>query len=129
MKKQYIVFLFIFFIFTFFIIANAQINTPRPSPKSTLTQVVGVTDVSVTYSRPGVKGRIIFGDLVPFGKVWRTGANESTTLKFGDAVALDGHKVPAGEYALFTIPGEKEWTIIISKNIGWGNNEYNEKEI
>ena len=72
-------------------------------------------DVSVSYSRPGIKGRKIFGDLVPFGEVWRTGANDPTTITFSDPVKLEGHDVPAGTYSLYTIPGKNEWIIIINK--------------
>ena len=95
----------------------AQVKTPQLSPFSTITQVVGVTDVTIEYSRPGIKGRQIFGGLEPFGKVWRTGANESTKLKFSTDVILEGHKVPAGEYSLYTIPREREWKIIINKKL------------
>ncbi|MBM2846615.1 MAG: hypothetical protein HW407_1927 [Bacteroidetes bacterium] len=93
----------------------SQLETPQPSPKGKIEQRVGVMDVSVNYSRPGIKGRKIFGDLVPFDQVWRTGANDPTTISFSDAVKLEGHEVPAGTYSLYTIPGEKEWTIIINK--------------
>jgi hypothetical protein len=77
-------------------------------------------DVSVSYSRPGVKGRKIFGGLVPYGQVWRTGANDPTTVSFSDAVKVEGHDVPAGTYSLYTVPGEKEWTIIINKKTKGG---------
>jgi tetratricopeptide (TPR) repeat protein len=105
-----------------------ELNTPAPSPKGTVTQIVGLTEVSISYSRPGVKGRVIFGDLEPYGELWRTGANKSTTIKFADDVQLGGKAVPAGEYALFTIPQKDEWTIIISKSIGWGTAEYKEEQ-
>jgi hypothetical protein len=95
--------------------ANAQLETPRPSPKGKIEQKVGVMDVSVVYSRPGIKGRKVFGDLVPYGQVWRTGANEPTTISFSDSVKLEGNWVPAGTYSLYTIPGEKEWTTIINR--------------
>jgi hypothetical protein len=109
--------------------AEAQeLQTPAPSPLGTVTQIVGLTEVSISYSRPGVKDREIFGDLVPFGELWRSGANKSTTIEFSDDVKLEGQKVPAGEYALFTIPGKKEWTIIISKNIGSGTSKYNKED-
>jgi hypothetical protein len=107
--------------------AEAQLETPRPSPKGTVTQKVGVMDVSVTYSRPGIKGRKIFGGLVPYGEVWRTGANEATTISFSDEVALEGHKISAGEYTLYTIPGKDVWTIIINTKPSWGT-QYDEKE-
>ncbi len=105
-----------------------KLQTPAPSPRATLTQDVGVMEVSVSYSRPGVKGREIFGGLVPYGELWRTGANASTTLKFTDDVTLNGNPVPAGEYALFTIPETNEWEIIISRNIGWGTNDYKKED-
>ena len=105
-----------------------DLKTPQPSPKSTVTQAVGVMDVAVTYSRPGVKGREIFGGLLPFGELWRTGANASTTIKFTDNVSLNGKAVPAGEYALFTIPGKDSWEIIISKNIGSGSSDYKQED-
>lgn len=97
--------------------AFAQIETPRPSPKGKVEQKVGVMDVSITYSRPGIKGRKIFGGLVPYGEVWRTGANEPTTISVSDPVKLEGHDVPAGTYSLYTIPEVDEWTIIINKTL------------
>ena len=107
--------------------AFCQLETPQPSPKGKVEQKVGVMDVSVSYSRPGIKGRKIFGDLVPYGQVWRTGANEPTTISFSDAVKLEGLDVPAGTYSLYTIPGEKEWTIIINKKTK-GDAQRDEKE-
>ncbi|WP_018479712.1 DUF2911 domain-containing protein [Pontibacter roseus] len=99
------------------------IAMPAASPMSTVTQKVGLADVTVTYSRPSVKGRSIFGgDVVPYGKVWRTGANNSTTIKFSDDVTIQGKKVPAGEYALLTIPAQNEWTIILYKDTKLGGN-------
>jgi hypothetical protein len=98
-----------------FFIADAQIKTPAPSPPQTITQDFGLASIELSYSRPGVKGRKIFGDLVPFGKVWRTGANSATTITFGDDVTIGGTKIPAGKYGLLTIPDKKSWIIIISK--------------
>lgn len=92
-----------------------QLTTPQASPTQTLKQNFGLSSVELSYSRPGMKGRKIFGDLVPYGKVWRTGANGATTLTFGDEVTIGGTKIPAGKYGLLSIPGEKEWTVIISK--------------
>ena len=109
--------------------AKAQLETPRPSPKGTVTQKVGIMDVSITYSRPGIKGRRIFGGLVPYGEVWRTGANEATTISFSDEVTLEGYKIPGGEYSLFTIPGKDEWTIIINKKISWGTRYDKEEDV
>jgi hypothetical protein len=112
--------------------AQAQIAMPAASPTSTVTQKVGLTDVSVTYSRPSVKGRNIFGgDVVPYDKMWRTGANAATIIKFSDEVTISGSKVPAGEYALYTIPGKSEWTIILNKNTklwGDGGKDYKQEE-
>ena len=103
------------------LVASAQIRTPAASPSATLTQQVGLTDVKITYSRPSTKGRVIFGGLVPYGEIWRTGANASTKISFSDAVTIEGNKVPAGEYALYTIPEKEQWTIILHKNTGyWG---------
>jgi hypothetical protein len=109
-------------------VSQAQINTPQPSPSATITQKVGLTDVTVNYSRPGVKGRKIFGDLVPYGKLWRTGANAATKLTFSDEVSLEGKPVPAGDYSLFTIPGATEWTVIVNKNAKASANDYKQEE-
>jgi hypothetical protein len=95
---------------------NAQsIKTPAPSPPQTITQDFGISSIELSYSRPGIKGRKVFGDLVPFGKVWRTGANGATTITFGDDVTIGNSKVAAGKYGLLTIPDKDNWTIIISK--------------
>lgn len=102
--------------------AKAQITTPQPSPKSTVMQRVGLTDVTITYSRPSAKGRAVFGTLVPFGKRWRTGANATTMIKFSDDVTVEGKKVPAGEYGLYTIPNKAEWTVVLNKNTKQGAN-------
>lgn len=91
----------------------AQIKTPAPSPYSEVKQVVGITEFTIKYSRPSVKDREIFGGLVPYGEVWRTGANATTKIAFDTEVDFGGQKVPAGEYVLFTIPGESEWTVIL----------------
>lgn len=107
----------------------AQIELPAPSPTATLSQKVGLTEVSITYSRPSIKGRTVFGDLVPYGKLWRTGANTATKLTFSDDVKIGGKDLPAGSYALFTIPGENEWTIIFNKNFNQGGTgNYKEAE-
>ena len=94
-----------------------QLRTPAPSPAATVKQSFALSSVEVNFSRPAVRGRAIFGDLVPYGKVWRTGANEATTITFGEDVTVGGKKVPAGKYGLLTIPGQNEWTIIISKQL------------
>jgi len=100
--------------------AQAQIATPQPSPKSTVMQRVGLTDITIVYSRPGVKGRQIFGTVVPFGKRWRTGANATTSIKFSDDVTIEGKKVPAGEYGLYTIPNKTEWLVVLNKSLKQG---------
>ena len=92
-----------------------QLKTPQPSSTQTLKQEFGLGSIELSYSRPNMKGRKIFGDLVPFDKVWRTGANNATTLTFTDEVTIGGTKVPAGKYGLLTIPSANEWTVIISK--------------
>ena len=109
--------------------AVAQLRLPRPSPKSTVAQTIGLTDMTIVYSRPGVKGRPIWGTLVPYGKVWRTGANEATTIAFSDDVEINGQKLPAGTYSLHTIPGPDQWTLIFNKVANqWGSFTYDEKQ-
>jgi hypothetical protein len=93
-------------------ITKLKITTPQPSPKATVEQRVGLTDVSVEYSRPGVKGRAIFGDLVPFGKTWRTGANSNTKVTFSSDVSIDGQTLNAGSYGLYTVPNENSWEVM-----------------
>lgn len=92
-----------------------QLKTPQPSTTQTVKQDFGLGSIELSYSRPNMKGRKIFGDLVPFDKVWRTGANGATTLTFTDEVTIGGTKIPAGKYGLLTIPSATEWTVIISK--------------
>lgn len=107
----------------------SQITLPALSPEGFVRQKVGYTTVEVNYCRPSMRGRLIFGEVVPFGEVWRTGANASTKISFSEEVTLEGHKVPAGKYALYTIPGEKEWTVILSKNTRlWGAYGYSEAD-
>jgi len=91
---------------------EAQINTPAPSPSSTLMQTVGLTDVTVEYSRPSMRGRAIFGDLVPFDQLWRTGANARTKVTFSNDVVVDGQTLKAGSYALYSKPGASSWEIM-----------------
>lgn len=96
--------------------SQQTLKVPAPSPATTIKQDFGISSVELSYSRPGVKGRKIFGDVVPYDKIWRTGANAPTTITFGDDVTINGTKVPAGKYGLLTIPGQQEWTVIISKS-------------
>ncbi|MFC0516676.1 DUF2911 domain-containing protein [Mucilaginibacter angelicae] len=103
--------------------------TPQPSSTQSIVQDFGLGKINLTYSRPDVKGRKIFGGMEPYGTVWRTGANSATVIKFTDEVSMEGNKVPAGEYGLFSIPGEKEWTIILSKQPKqWGAYMYKEAD-
>lgn len=105
-------------------VTEAQVKTPQPSPKSTLTQVVGLTTVEIVYSRPSAKGRDVFNNLVPFGKLWRTGANENTTISFSDDVVIDGKTLPKGKYALYTTPKADNWEFVFyTLTDNWGNPE------
>ncbi|MDN3677015.1 DUF2911 domain-containing protein [Flavobacterium paronense] len=105
-------------------VLNAQVKSPQPSPHATLTQVVGLTDVTLDYSRPSAKGRIIFGDLVPFGKLWRTGANANTTVTFSDDVVINGTTLKKGKYALYTTPKADMWEVILYTDTdNWGTPE------
>jgi len=107
---------------------SAQIKSPQPSPTATITQKVGVSNISVEYSRPGAKEREIFGELVGYGKMWRTGANKATKITFNENCVFGGAKIKEGSYSLFTIPGDKEWTVVLNKNTElWGVGEYDEK--
>lgn len=109
--------------------AFAQLELPRSSPKAMVMQQVGLTDVTIAYNSPGVKGRKVWGDLVPYGQVWRTGANEATTITFSTEVKIAGKSIAAGTYGLFTIPGEKEWTVIVNKGAKqWGAYEYKQDD-
>ena len=117
MKKTAILFL----AFCASISMNAQIVTPQPSPSAKVTQVVGLTDVSLDYSRPAMRGRTIFGDLVPFNKLWRTGANKNSIITFSTDVKVGGKDLKAGSYAIFTTPGESVWEInFYSDTENWG---------
>jgi len=109
--------------------AFAQVRTPRPSPNASLTQTVGLTDITIKYSRPGKKGRTILGGLVPYDQVWRTGANEATTISFSDDVTINGQKLAKGTYAFFTIPGRDMWTLVFNKQgEQWGAFNYDKAQ-
>ena len=132
--------------------AQSNVRTPRPSQKASVMQTIGVTDVTITYHRPGVKGRKIWGDapagsvggavtlddartrpkdavIVPYGHLWRAGANEATLFKITDDVLVNGQPLAAGSYSLHAIPGQTEWTIIFNKDDGqWGSFRYDEKK-
>jgi len=109
--------------------AFAQVRTPRVSPNASLTQSVGLTDITIKYSRPGVKGRTIWGALVPYDQVWRTGANEATTITFSDDVTVEGQKLAKGTYALFTVPGRTSWAVVFNKQgEQWGAFNYDQAQ-
>ncbi|MCG1036404.1 DUF2911 domain-containing protein [Polaribacter sargassicola] len=114
------------FLLSLFVVAISFSTTaqkkPKASPFSKIVQTVGITDVTVEFSRPGMKGRTIFGDLVPFGKVWRTGANENTKITFSKDVTFSGKTLKAGTYALYTTPNKDSWDFIFySDATNWGN--------
>ena len=96
--------------------AAAQLALPRVSPPASVTQTIGTTKITVDYHRPGVKGRTIWGGLVPYDKTWRMGANEATTISFSDPVKVEGTEVPAGKYSFFAIPGKGRWTLVLNKD-------------
>jgi hypothetical protein len=106
-------------------VANGQVQTPQPSPAASVSTVVGLTDVKIDYSRPSAKGRKIFGEgavLLPYGAIWRTGANTGTKITFSDDVKVEGIAVPKGEYLIFSWPGATEWTVSLYKDIALGGN-------
>jgi tetratricopeptide (TPR) repeat protein len=106
-----------------------QIKTPAPSPVQTIKQDFGIANIELTYSRPGVRGRKVFGDLVPYGQLWRTGANAATRIKFADDVSFGGMAVKAGDYVLYTIPNQNEWEVVLNKGINnWGTDGYKQEE-
>ena len=120
MKK--IIFVFAMLIANYAI--KAQVKTPQPSPKAVVQQTVGLTEVEVEYSRPSAKGRTVFGDLVPFGKLWRTGANANTTVSFSEDVVINGNTLKKGKYALYTTPKADMWEVIFySTTDNWGTPE------
>ncbi len=103
------------------VLLHAQVKFPAPSPACQIKQTIGLTDVNVEYSRPSARDRKVFGDVVPYGEIWRTGANASTKVSFSQDLKVGGQDVPAGTYALYTIPGQNSWTIILNKNLTyWG---------
>jgi len=117
MKK--IIFALAVFISQF--VADAQIKTPQASPRAIVSQMVGLTEVELNYSRPGAKGRPVFGNLVPFGKLWRMGANENTTISFSDDVIIDGKTLKKGKYSLYSVPRIESWDIIFyTSTDNWG---------
>jgi len=108
---------------------SAVLDLPRPSQRASITQRIGITDITINYHRPMVNGRKIWDSLVPYGKVWRAGANENTTIAFSDPVSIEGKPLDKGTYGLHMIPTENEWTVIFSKNsTSWGSFTYNQAE-
>lgn len=107
--------------FSISLCVSAQIETPQPSPNAVLTQNIGLSEVSLAYSRPSASGRTIFGDLVPFNKRWRTGANENTILTFSHDVEIEGQYLEAGSYALYSVPKEESWDVFFYEDTdNWG---------
>jgi len=110
-------------------LAQTPLTLPQASPPATVSQTIGLTEIDITYHRPAVNGRKIWGGLVPYGDVWRAGANENTTIRFSTPVTVDGKKIEAGTYGLHMIPGEKDWTVILSNmSVAWGSFSYDPKE-
>ncbi|PWT90335.1 MAG: hypothetical protein C5B54_07340 [Acidobacteria bacterium] len=128
LMKRFLSIIIVMLVLSSFALAqDAQL--PRVSQKASVMQTIGLTDVTITYSRPGVKGRTIWGELVPYDQVWRTGANEATTIDFSKDVKINGQAVPAGTYSLHTIPGKEEWTIILNKVAKqWGSFKYDQAQ-
>ena len=113
----------------FALASSAQVKMPAPSPTQTVKQDFGIGNITLTYSRPSAKGRKIYGDLVPYNKVWRTGANAATRIVFSDPVEIDGKKIDTGTYVLYTIPDVNSWEIILNKGLtNWGSDGYKESE-
>src|ERR1700736_3049267 len=109
--------------------ASAQLQLPRPSPSAKISQPVGLTAISVDYSSPAVRGRKIWAPVVPYGEVWRTGANQATKVTFSKDVTVGGTAIPAGSYAFFAIPGPADWTLILNKDFNQGGAESYKKEL
>lgn len=132
MKLKYSPYVLLFAVILFctnFTFGQNDKQEVRLSPKAEVMQQVGFTDINIIYSRPGVKGRTIYGKLVPYDAVWRAGANEATKIVFSNDVTIEGKKLKKGAYSFFTIPGKTEWTLIFNKVADqWGAFEYNESE-
>jgi hypothetical protein len=119
----------VFLLITLFISSSTFAQDKPASPKDTTTAKIGNVNIQVVYSKPSAKGRKVMGKLVPYGEVWRTGANEATTISFDKDVTIEGQKLAAGKYSLFTIPGESEWTIIINSDPKqWGAYKYKKEK-
>ncbi len=128
MRRSGVLLLILVFVFSVPVFCQQNINLPRVSQAATVTQRIGVTDITINYSRPGVNGRIIWDALVPYNEVWRAGANENTTIEFSTDVMVNGNKVPAGKYGLHMIPTTGDWTVILNKdNAAWGSFFYKQE--
>lgn len=128
-RKQFTVFATVALLMLSAFRADAQqLKTPAPSPLQTLDQAFALSNIKIEYSRPSAKGRTIYGDLVPFGKVWRTGANASTKITFGEDVKVEGNALSAGTYALYTIPNKDSWEIMFYKDLKLGGDVANYKQ-
>ena len=127
--------IYIFYIIMFILMlaavvsAQTQLTAPQVSQKASVSQTIGLTDITINYHGPKVLGRVIWGKLVPYNEVWRGGANENTTIYFSDPVKIEGKDIPAGTYGLHFIPTKTEWTVIFSKNYwSWGSFNYDQKD-
>ena len=116
------------FLLSGFVLLAQDDKASRPSPPAQATATVNGKTITIDYSQPSVKGGKIWGDLVPYGKVWRAGANETTAFTLSADAMIEGKKLPAGKYALFVLPNEKDWTIIFNRTIKWGAFSYKEDE-
>ena len=126
MKKYFVL---VFAACSFMSAAFCQVKMPASSPGQTIKQEVGMGTIEIIYSRPGARGRKVFGDLVPMDKLWRTGANEATKIIFSDAVEIGGKKLDSGTYVLYTIPHDESWEVIVNRGVAnWGTEGYKEKE-
>lgn len=130
MKKRFLALLAAGVFFVSISQLQAQVKLPQASSSTTIEQSIGIKKVSLTYQRPNVNDRVIFGGLEPYDKVWRTGANNIPSITFGEEVTIEGHKVPAGTYGIFSIPKKSgDWTVILSKNANqWGAYQYKQEE-
>lgn len=123
--------LFVLFLVISHLGMDAQVKIPDMSPKAVVKQVVGLTDVEISYSRPSARGRSVLGNLVPFGQLWRTGANENTIISFGDDIVIKGKTLKKGKYALFTIPNVQSWDVVFyTETSNWGTpKEFDETKV
>jgi hypothetical protein len=111
-----------------FLITGVLAQEKKLSPPAKVEGEIGNVKVKIDYHQPSARGRQIMGGLVPYGEVWRTGANNTTTIEFSDPVKIEGKELPKGKYALFTVPGENEWVIIFNKTVAWGAYQYKAAE-